>query len=274
MRQNAFCGFLTLVDNLAIFLSKPEGMVLFKHKYGHERELSEEVFLAKSRKQHTRELDHLSQIKELMKKGKPYAVFKGQRENMTKGREEFRAEFEGFKLPDASKAIPNYMKDECTRKFFCQLSDMAYEIANGSGQRIAKKTMLYITRELIKRLHLKNGHRIQVFGLFSRGGWFDAISKGSAAYPYKGIGDGKHPGQKWSKHQHEQGTDFMVMDDPHGVSLKEATHAEKEEWQLTRGIAVRIKHHKTGGKYPLWLWFSNIDQVCYITYSCAYIYVC
>ena len=77
--------------------------MLFKHKYDHERELSEEVFLAKSRKQHTRELDHLNQIKELMKKGKPYAVFKGQRKNLTKGREEFRAEFEGFELLDASE---------------------------------------------------------------------------------------------------------------------------------------------------------------------------
>ena len=74
---------------------------------------------------------------------------------MSKKREEFRVEFEGFELSDASEAIPKYMRDECTRTFFCQLSDMACEKANVSGQKIMKKSILYIIRQLIKRLHLE-----------------------------------------------------------------------------------------------------------------------
>ena len=33
----------------------------------------------------------------------------------------------------------------------------------------------------------------------------------------------------------------------------------REDWDYQHGIAVLIKHHKTGAKYPMWLWFSQVD---------------
>ena len=34
---------------------------------------------------------------------------------------------------------------------------------------------------------------------------------------------------------------------------------DKEEFQLHQGIAVPIPYHKTGHKYTIWLWFSQVE---------------
>ena len=48
-------------------------------------------------------------------------------------------------------------------------------------------TLSYLTKELIMRLHIRLGHRIEWCKLFTRGHWYEAIEAGPAVYPYRQV---------------------------------------------------------------------------------------
>ena len=52
---------------------------------------------------------------------------------------------------------------------------------------LGPKEMANLSREYVKRLHLKNGHRLQIFKKFQRRHYFETINKGAARFPYMGV---------------------------------------------------------------------------------------
>ena len=124
--------------------------------------------------------------------------------------------------------------------------------------------MVQLSIELVKRLHCKNGHRIRIFGMFTRGMWFAANKKGAAAYPYQAPGQTDST-NKFTSHKDDEGLELLMIQDPHKMDMSDASKEDKELLELLQGIAVKIVLHKTGKNYPCWLWFSQFDQV-YIRY--------
>ena len=107
-------------------------------------------------------------------------------------REEFSKQFSSQKEPDFSKAIHNYLRAGCTRDLYKKLEEMAYE----EGRVPTKAEMQYFSRELVKRLMVRAGHRPQLYGeAFTRGLFMKALSDGPAKNPYHEP-DPSQPGEE------------------------------------------------------------------------------
>lgn len=48
---------------------------------------------------------------------------------------------------------------------------------------------------------------------------------------------------------------------------QEVTDQAWQQWQLLAGYAVRVDKHKTGAKYPCWIWLSQIDMAYMLCYE-------
>ena len=92
-------------------------------------------------------------------------------------REEFLQQFSSQTEPDMVKAIQNYLRAGCTRDLYRKLEDMAYE----EGRVPSKSEMQYLSRELVKRLLVRAGHRPQLYGeAFTRELFMKALQDGPA----------------------------------------------------------------------------------------------
>lgn len=252
IRTYMFSGFRQLVDSLFVFLATSEAEKLFMTRTRKQTDLTQDEMRAEVREEMTKEQNYLTATRTLLGKGKPYGTFKASRALASSSREKFREDFEGYVVPDASTAIPKYMADKATRDLYVEMVELACN-------KIVVKPykMVQISREFVKRLHLKNGHRIQVFGEFKRAHYLDADLKGPARFPYQ------EPGKEDDAvniYKDDQNRRFRVIN-PHTVNMEGATKEQLEEWDLVQGIAAQIDKHKTGANYPCFLWFSQFDQV-------------
>ena len=60
----------------------------------------------------------------------------------------------------------------------------------------------------------------------------------------------------------ESGSRIYTRPDPYTYDQNDPNDPRrKPEWELMQGIAVKILHHKTGAKYPMWLWFSQVQTL-------------
>ena len=88
------------------------------------------------------------------------------------GRNEFREQFEGYEVPDPKVAIPLYLSHTTTRNLYNKMVEWAMHKYICTAKEMAK-----LSHDYVERLHLKNGHRIQVFKLFKRRHYMEAINK-------------------------------------------------------------------------------------------------
>ena len=194
-------------------------------------------------------------------------------------RELFRQDFEGDKIPDAAVAIPTYLSHQSTGDLYKEFVTLVVD-----KTVVSPNKMVSLSTELVKRLHCKNGHRIQIFGLFLREQYYKAISDGAAMFPYQSVDnstlDLKNPAVQARVYSvEEMGGQFYSRDSPHHADpldssdehmteeqIKSASKEKLDKWNLLKGIAARVTKHKTDAKYPCWLWFSAFDQAylkCY-----------
>ena len=105
------------------------------------------------------------------------------------------------------------------------------------------------------------GIRVQVFGIpFTRRKFWAAIGHGAASFPYVRA-------NRRDPRQHQPDLDEVLEDnpdyirrDPYQADTGEIEDPrEREEWELLHGIAVEIEYHKTGKKYTMYLWFSQVE---------------
>ena len=252
MRQNTFAGYRQLVTSMSEFLATEAGWVLFKKRSQREMNLDEVDMAKEARQQRSLEIGHCENIISQLKKNKPYAKFKREREMLADGRNMFKEKFEGYEVPDPKVAIPLYLSHTTTRNLYNKMVEWAMHKYICTAKEMAK-----LSHDFVQRLHLKNGHRIQVFKLFKRRHYMEAINR-PAKYPYKGVTGGE-ANEKIFKD--DDGQQFTVLENPHEVDLSGVTEDERQEWELLQGIAAKIEKHKTGVSYPCYIWFSAWDQV-------------
>lgn len=255
MRGHAFSGWRQLLESLYTFLSSSEAQSLFLKRTRVEYDMSEVDLRAEARVQRDQEMTHVKRTIDLLGIGRNYGTFKKEREGMAEEKAEFRSKFEGYHVPDAATAIPKYLSHPNTRKFLEEMVDLA------TRKVVVKPNkMVQVTHNYVEIVHLKNGHRFEAFKRFTRGQWHAAVRDGPAQYPYQGV-DEEDVANPSTVYKDEDGKRFRVMENPHRIDMSNATKDELEEWDLLSGIAAKIQWHKTGSKYPLWLWFSQFDQV-------------
>ena len=97
-------------------------------------------------------------------------------------RQKLKETFQGFKVPVAAVAIPLYLGHSSTRDLYKCMVELAM-----NKVVLGPKEMANLSREYVKRLHLKNGHRLQIFKKFQRRHYFETINKGAARFPYMGV---------------------------------------------------------------------------------------
>ena len=226
-----------------------------------------------SRTQRHEEVHHIETVRNLLKANKPFSRIGGEVRSEQAEKEKFRTEIEGFVMPEAVEAIPKYLSRETTRTFYRELVELA-----SNSTVVTKKQMGSITRKIITRFASKLPHRIQIWGLLERSHWYIAKNAGPASYPYQSVEqskmDPKNPAVQSSLFTTEDGASFFANPDPHrrnvldpedpSMTPEEMRSGDQEkaaQWSLLQGIAARITNHKTGQRYPCWVWFSQIDQV-------------
>ena len=109
-----------------------------------------------------------------------------------------------------------------------------------------------------------------------------ARTAGLAAYPYQLIKGSKldpsNPQVVKNTHSTPDGREQFYVRDPHRPDHndpadilvgegQEATDQAWQQWQLLAGYAVRVDEHKTGAKYPCWIWLSQINMAYMLCYE-------
>ena len=153
-----------------------------------------------------------------------------------------------------------YLNHPLTHEFYKELLDLA-----SRNVVVNKNTMVRITKELLCTIHLKNGHRQEIWSSFTLGHYFDAVQGPDAAFPYVDTrkaraeeGKGKVLDTEWGEvyvrdpHRADPG----VIDDPLGDDP-----VEDEPRNLRVGKCTVVKAHKTGKNYPAYVYFSLYDVV-------------
>ena len=61
----------------------------------------------------------------------------------------------------------------------------------------------------------------------------------------------------------DSGTRYYTRKNPHVADPNDPNDPRtQDDWDLTQGVVVKIALHKTGAKYPMYLWFSCFQLIC------------
>ena len=83
--------------------------------------------------------------------------------------------------PDLVAAIQTYLRAESTRQLYRELEEWAHD----EGKVPSKSQMRYFSREVVKRLMVRAGHRPQLYGeAFTTELFMKALADGPALNPY------------------------------------------------------------------------------------------
>ena len=200
--------------------------------------------------------DNIQDIKRNLDPKRQFAKFNAQRKLLTEQRSEFRVTSEGSKLPDPKKAIQAYFDSDETKALYRQLEE-----DSTTKKVLTNKEMPRLSRQYLKRLFSKLGIRLQVFGAaFTRQKFWDAVQANPAAFPYlrPDQNRGLDPGN--INHQINEDMPLYVRRDPTQADPGDPNDPSKRaEFDLYQGINIPILYHKTGHKYIIHLWFSQVE---------------
>ena len=257
-KQSSHIGYRELVHSVAVFLGQEKGKVLFEKKTRKEEEMDEVDWRAHARSQHAFEITHTSNILELLGKNKPFKTYRGAIMSDANLKADYRQVFEGDHVPDPAESVPKYIGSKESRDLYTELINLAE-----NKVVVSKKKMPQLSRKFVKRLIVKGCYRVHIFNRFRRYHYLKALNDGPCRYMYKTV---TQPAEGEEVHQDEEGIEFNVLTNPHISQAELENLDEKSELFNLSGIACKIEKHKTGGRYPCWMWFSPWDQ----TYLKAY----
>ena len=266
MKIFAHCAYKQLVESIALYLDTPEGRSIFyKNRLPKEQDLGELEMDDLARNQLMREISHLNNVGNMLVKDKPFTKMGGARDADRQEKEQYKTEYEGYRIPDAIEAVQKVLSHKKTRDLLKNMVDYAED-----KTVVSKKEMTRISCDFALTLHLQFGHRIQWVDNLTRGDFKQARINGEAAYPYQQV-----EGSALDTFSQEiKKNIWSPVDDPDArFSVRDpykknpnmigdnATQEENDCYNLTKGIVARINNHKMGAKYPLYLFFSRYVNV-------------
>ena len=274
MQKMAWCGYKQLVDSSILWLSKLEAVdKFFIETTRMDGEEDKEYFTrvkeneVKAKDTRLKEGDYLRRIVDDMKKDKPWAKMEGTAAWRKEQKERFAMEFSGQAEVD-SNCVTRYLNHPLVINFFDELLEIASQEEVVSGHK-----MVNITKQLLPITHIKQAHREEIWKKMTLRHWNDAVTGPDCAYPYVDPRDvdmevARHRGRVHVGHRagfldNEEiyvredlhSPDPLVQDDP----LRPGQEGDNRE--LLLGKATVVNEHKTGRKYPAYIWFSQYDVV-------------
>ena len=164
-----------------------------------------------------------------------------------------------------SSCITRYLNHPLIINFFDEMMSNAVndDFVPTSNQ------MLHMTKTLLSTLHLKAGHRQEIWGKLTLKNWNEAITGPDSAFPFldpsqvdmevaKQTGrvmEGFTEGEEMYYRENLHRPDPVVRADP--------LNQEGDTRKMLVGKVTYVKNHKTGKKYKAVLWFSLYD-CCYL----------
>ena len=255
----AFSGFMQLIDSLYRYCNNPQGQKLFLTRTDEQIGLTEDEMKRVAKRERQEFKTELKQLKDDMTLEKPYGRHTGQKKTDTEDNRTFADKFENYRLPDPQVVIPKFLACEDTRSMYRELERLSVE-----KTVLAPTKMSSLSRRYCEVLISKMGIRQQCLGDgFSRAHYWEAVGSPPASFPYvpaKGL-DSSQKSVRDNCYLTEEGDGFYVRENPFDFDPNDPNDPRaSESWQLQQGIAVKIQYHKTGAKYPVWLWFSQTEQ--------------
>ena len=274
VQKFAFAGYKTLLNSTITYLSSLEAKELFSIKTVRLENMSEEEYQNKlkennkrSRRDRVEEQQWIQQIVHNMEKGKPWGAFRGDIAWWAKEKASFLERFAGHQTPVASY-ITRYLNHKTSQDFYKKLIEMSANNTLPTGVE-----MVNISWGLLKRYHLKLPHRVEVWGNFLLENWLELVNGADASFPYVLADPKTNPGINLEDPQVKKNTftcsktTMYVRSDPFTPDPADPNDPmAMGEKDLLMGKATKLDKHKTGYKYPVYIWLSQFDVIysrCY-----------
>ena len=274
MQKFAFAGYKQLLQSAVLWLSTVHAVDMFSVQTVMQEGMSEEQFLQKviadnkhAKMDRLQEQKWIQQILTNIEYGKPWGAFQGDISWWAKQKEEYMEKFSG-KEPLDSSCVTRFLNHQITRDFYRELMNEAE-----SNTAVTRKQMVNLGRQLLKRWHLKNGFRQEIWGKFTLQHWMDAINGPDASFPYLLAEPGQNSGldlqnEHVASNVHQmEGVRVYVRKDPFQPDPLDPQDPMQQEdtRDLLLGKCTLIHKHKTH-KYPCYIWLSKWDVLhgrCY-----------
>ena len=197
---------------------------------------------------------------------KPFALWRGQRDDEKKLKNDNERIFEGRSTPDPIMVIEKWLSHEKTR----EMDRIIFEAAK-NGSIVSGTLLNKITQHLIIRFNMNIGSRPEIWKKICWFHFHEGVAKGPAAFPYKHPKDPNLDSQNSDiskRMMMEDGQDTLyVREDPWGPDPFDLDDPMQSDQSFLKGVCVTIKNHKTGSKYPFYCWFSKVDVLFLLRYE-------
>ena len=159
-----------------------------------------------------------------------------------------------------SSCITRYLNHPLIINFFDEMMSNAVndDFVPTSNQ------MLHMTKTLLSTLHLKAGHRQEIWGKLTLKNWNEAITGPDSAFPFLDPSQVDMEAAKQTGRVMEgftEGEEVYYRPDP--VVRVDPLTLEGDTRKMLVGKVTYVKDHKTGKRYKAVLWFSLYD-CCYL----------
>ena len=213
-------------------------------------------------------LSQITNIKALNAKNRPYAKWGGQREDLKKKRDIGLKVFQGSGgVPDPSIIVRKWLGHPSTTELDKKILEAA-----SKKEIVSHRLFNRITNQLMIRFSCAGGLRKEALHLLKWGHVVEAFKKGYACYPNNKLH--LNPACNMSEvNKHvvtmEDGEKVYIRQDPWSEDNLDPEDPMKnaDRFNALKGLCCTLHVHKTGDKYPCYIFFNLIDVKYLLAYE-------
>ena len=267
MKMKIFEAYKCLLDQQFLHASTVGRIQFITPQTEEEKSWSESKMIEKGEKRQQKLLNEIRNLQKEMHVGKPFAVWRGACEENLKLKKDNEKYFAGQRLPNPEEILSKWIKDENTIKMEKLICEYAKNGTIVSGHMLNR-----ITNYLISKFGMKIGARPEIFEKLCYSHLHEGQSKGPAAFPYKHCDDPSidttNP-EVAQRIMNEDNSSLYVRKDPWSFDPLDSEDVMQQEttFQIMKGTCLTVKNHKTGKKYPYYVWLSQLDLFFLLRYE-------
>ena len=257
MKRLALEAYFQLLDVVIRKLDSHETYDLFLQPVNDDEESwDNEKRRRKADKKINELMTEIRNKKDAMRAGNPHGRWEGEREGLNRLRKANETYFVGIKTPNPTEILPIWLNHPETKAFDQKLFDYA-----DAGSAMSGPEIVQMSNYLATRLFCKQGMRTEIGKNLKWGDYLEAKQKGFAAFPHKQVHwDTSIDIDPSIKHRLND-ENVYVREDPYKPDPYDPTDDMKNPvWDCIKGYCIVIHLHKTGYKFPCYVWFSLVDD--------------
>ena len=269
-RQKVLDAFIAFLDTLYVKADSAEGRGKFcKLK---PTEVDEEMDKTTRREIGKRKLNEflaeINAMKTSLKIGKPYLKLQGLCANEKKKKQEISNYYEGLSQAlDPTLILAKWLQSESTMKMNMRILELA-----ANKEVVSSSELNVITNHMIILINCLNGHRKQIYGDLTRGDYIEGKARGRAANPNSQL----HLNSKVNKKPEVMARTTVDQDgykryhrDPYLPDPLDPNDVMQDDnvWSIAQGVCFQVKFHKTGHKFPAYIFVNLVDEVVLSSYE-------